>query len=174
VPRTEPERTVRQSLLDRLTDDDPRAPADPPETREESVRRYRASVLRDVEWLLNTRRPVAPAPPGLAELGRSAFAYGLPDPVGLAVGTPHGRDQLVRWVEETVTAFEPRLAGVRVALAEADQAQSPQVRFTLAALLRVEPSPERVLFDTVLDLASGGYAMRDGGAGATPGARAPR
>ncbi len=161
MPRTELERAVRQSLLDRLTDDEPRTPADPPETREGSAARYRASVLRDVEWLLNTRRTPVPVAPALAELGRSVFAYGLPDTTGAALGTPQGRERLVRWVEETVTTFEPRLSGARVTLAAADQLRSPQVHFVLTATLRMDPSPERVVFDTVLDLASGGYAVRD-------------
>lgn len=169
MPRTELERRVRQSLLDRLVDEGPRAdgrppPADPPETREGSAARYRLGVLRDVEWLLNTRRTPVPVPGGCAELARSVFAYGLPDTTGVAVGTPQGRERLVRWVEETVNTFEPRLAGARVTLAEADQLRSPQVHFVLTAMLRMDPSPERVVFDTVLDLASGGYAVRDAAA----------
>jgi type VI secretion system protein ImpF len=38
--------------------------------------------------------------------------------------------------------------------------REPRVRFTLSALLRMDPSPEQVTFDTVLDLASGAYTLR--------------
>ena len=168
MARTELERTVLPSLLDRLTDDDPRTPADPPVTREESILSYRDGVLRDVEWLLNTRAPYEGVPAGLVEVRRSAYTFGLPDTTGVAVATVAGRNRLVRWVEEAIAAHEPRLSQVRVELTEARQASAPQVRFTLTALLRMDPSPERVVFDTVLDLASGSYAVRDADLG--PGA----
>ena len=34
-----------------------------------------------------------------------------------------------------------------------------QMRFVIQALLKMDPSPERVSFDTVLDLATGQYAV---------------
>lgn len=166
MPRTELERTVLPSVLDRLTDDDPQTPADPPITREESIRRYRNAVLRDVEWLLNTRRTAILVPDGMAALRRSAFMFGLPDTTTLAPGTAEGRDQLVRWVAQTIETFEPRLVNVQVTCHQADQINTPQVRFVVAALLRMDPSPEQVLFDTVLDIASGGYVVHAPGAGA--------
>ena len=50
------EPTVRQSVLDRLMDTTPGLAADPPASWRESVDQLRASVMRDLEWLLNTRR----------------------------------------------------------------------------------------------------------------------
>jgi len=166
MARTEIERTVQPSLLERLTDHDPRTPADPPVTREESIRRYRLSVLRDVEWLLNSRRTPIEVPAALGEVRRSVFEYGLVDTFRIAFTTADARQALVRWIEETVAIFEPRLSGVRVALAEADEVNAPQVHFVLSGLLRMDPSPLQVVFDTVLDVANGEYAIRDGvGAG---------
>ncbi|HEY0777013.1 MAG TPA: type VI secretion system baseplate subunit TssE [Gemmatirosa sp.] len=164
MARTELDRTVQPSLLDRLTDRDPRTPADPPISREESVRRFRNSVLRDVEWLLNTRRTPETVPEGLSLVSRSVFTYGLPDTTGIAMGSRVGRELLVRRIEQTLATFEPRLADVQVTLTEADQIRSPQVLFAITALLRMDPSPEQVVFDTVFDLASGGYAVRPQGA----------
>lgn len=161
MARTEIERAVLPSVLERLTDTDPRTPADPPVSRDESVRRFRASVLRDVEWLLNTRATYETAPAALGEVRRSVYAYGLPDVTGVAANTTAGRQQLVRWVEDAVATFEPRLADVRVDLAEVRRDTGPQLHFTLSAMLRMDPSPEQVMFDTVLDLASGQYALRD-------------
>jgi type VI secretion system protein ImpF len=160
VARTEIERAVLPSLLDRLTDADPRTPADPPVSREESVRRFREGVMRDVEWLLNTRAPHDPLPPGLTGVGRSAYAYGLPDTTGLSGGTEAGRQQLLAWVTAAVAAFEPRLDALHVELTGGGDLREPRVRFTLSALLRMDPSPEQVTFDTVLDLASGAYTLR--------------
>ena len=163
MPRTELERTVRPSLLDRLTDEEPKVPADAPVARDESVRRFRASVLRDLEWLLNARRTPEPAPPSLRQLRRSAYDYGLPDTLALPIVTREGRERLVQWLEQTIATFEPRLTEVRVALLDADQGRSPQVHFAVTATLRMDPNPERVVFDTVFEVASGGYSVRDAG-----------
>jgi type VI secretion system protein ImpF len=164
--RTEIERTVRPSLLDRLTDDAPGDRAEAPTTREESARAYRASVLRDVEWLLNARRTAEPAPAALRQVRRSVYEYGLPDTLALPIATREGRERLVQWIEQTLAAFEPRLAEVRVALVGAEQAQAPQVRFAVSATLRMDPNPERVMFDTVFDVAAGGYEVRGADDGA--------
>lgn len=161
MARTELERTVLPSLWDRLTDEAPGVPGDPPISRAESVARYRAAVLRDVELLLNSRQTIVEVPEALAPVAHSVFTYGLVDVTGMAVQSKAGRERLVRWVRETVERHEPRLADVHVALVEAEPGRIPQVRFALSALLRMDPSPERVLFDTVLDLANGAYAMRD-------------
>jgi len=163
VARTELERAVRPSLLDRLTDEAPGTTADAPVTREESARRYRDAVLRDVEWLLNARRTPEAAPPALRQLRRSVYEYGLPDTLALPIVTRGGRERLTQWLEQTVATFEPRLTEVRVTLLDAEQGRAPQVRFAVAATLRMDPSPERVVFDTVFDVASGGYAVHEAG-----------
>lgn len=162
MARTELERTVQPSLLDRLTDEAPGTSGDPAITREESIRRYRASVLRDVEWLLNTRRTPEAAPTALRQLRASAYEYGLPDALALPIAIREGRERLLQWLEQTIATFEPRLSDVRVRLVSAEQRAAPQVRFTVSALLRMDPSPVRVAFDTVLDIAAGDYAVAEG------------
>ncbi|MDF1505655.1 type VI secretion system baseplate subunit TssE [Roseisolibacter sp. H3M3-2] len=160
MARTEIERTVLPSVLDRLTDHDPRLPDDPPVTRAESVRRFRDAVMRDVEWLLNTRAPHAPIPAGLVGVRRSAYAYGLPDTTGLVGGAQEARAELFGWVRATIAAFEPRLADVQIELVGGGDATTPEVRFTLSALLCMDPSPEQVVFDTVLDPVNGSHTVR--------------
>lgn len=162
MPRPELERPVRASLLDRLTDLAPREPGEAPETRDESERLYRESVLRDVEWLLNTRRTPEVAPTSLRQVRRSTYEYGLPDTLALPISTREGRERLVSWLEQTIATFEPRLTDVRVLLAQAEQKAAPQVRFTVAAVLRMDPSPEKVFFDTVFDVAAGSYDVFEG------------
>ena len=80
MAKNEIERTVQPSLLDRLTDSDPRVSADAHVTFAESVRRFKASIQRDLEWLLNTRRTPDAVPADWFEhLPRSAYYYGIPD-----------------------------------------------------------------------------------------------
>jgi type VI secretion system protein ImpF len=165
--RTEIERTVRPSLLDRLSDQQPGFAADPPVTREESERRYRRSVERDVEALLNTRRSMIPAPDWCPELRRSVYDYGLVDTTGIPVGTKSGRDRLLGALQDAIERFEPRLAQPRVRLIDAQQVRAPQIRFVLEAVLVMDPGREDVVFDTVLEIASGEYDVHDADTSAT-------
>lgn len=159
--RTELERAVQASIVDRLTDLAPRERLDPAPTRDGSERAYRASVQRDIEWLLNSRRTMYPAPVGLDEVHNSAYEYGLVDTTALYVGSESGRVSLREAVEDTIARFEPRLANVRVRLVDADQKTAPQLRFVIEALLRMDPNPEQVVFDTVFDTANGSYEVGD-------------
>jgi type VI secretion system protein ImpF len=167
MARTELDRSVQASLVDRLTDLDPRQRLDPGVTRDGSERDFRASVQRDLEWLLNTRRTPRTAPRGLPEVHASVYEFGLRDTTALHVGSPQGRQVLQAEIESTIARFEPRLANVRVRLVDADQKHAPQLRFVIEAMLRMDPNPEVVVFDTVFDTTDGEYAVRDGSGRAT-------
>lgn len=163
MARTEVERTAQQSVLDRLMDADPRTPADPPMTWMQSVRQLKASVRRDLEWLLNTRRVKDAPPAGTEELRTSVYRYGLPDISSLSRDSMQDRIALLADVEHTIAVFEPRLADVRVSLVEQEVASEKfrrELRFLIEGLLRMDPSPERVVFDTVLEFTSGEYEVK--------------
>jgi type VI secretion system protein ImpF len=154
----DPERAVRQSVLDRLLEEDEGAgSAGTPWSR--SVARTKAALLRDLEWLLNTRRTVEPAPAWCPEVQRSLYHYGLPDLSSMSAGSEAVKRRLLRDVEEAVQVFEPRLARVRVALAEGAERE---VRFVVEGVLQMDPEPQRVSFDTVLETASGTFRVSGG------------
>jgi type VI secretion system protein ImpF len=158
------ERTVRQSLLDRLTDDRPQATVDPIMGFQESRDRLLASLRRDLEWLLNTRRVPDGGPEEFEELRRSLYQYGLPDLAAVSQDSSDAHARLLRQVKEAIMAFEPRLADVRVFEGPPSAAgvQRRELRFVIHGLLRMDPSPEQVVFDTVLELASGEYEVKGG------------
>lgn len=149
------ERPVRQPVLDRLVD-----PEGAPATREASVRRLRASLLRDLEWLLNTRRRPAAAGDEFPELRDSLYNYGLPDISSMSADSPAAFQRLAREVQSAVEIFEPRLSGVRVKLADTEEAGSRRIHLVIEGLLRMDPAPERISFDTVLEVASGRIDVR--------------
>jgi len=62
--------------------------------------------------------------------------------------------------------FEPRLSGVRVSIATTDEEGRRELRFVIDGLLRMEPSPEQVVFDTVLEVTSATFEVRGEGADA--------
>lgn len=157
------ERTVQPSVLDRLIDTDADRTADPPATLAQSVRDLKNAVRRDLEWLLNTRRIIEPAPAGFVELQRSLYHFGLPDITALSAGSLTARELLRRQVQEAITHYEPRLANVRVTVAQTDDGGRRELRFVVDGLLRMEPSPEQVVFDTVLEITSATFEVRGGG-----------
>lgn len=166
MARTEIERSARQSVLDRLVDLEPGV-GDAPATLAQSVRQMKAAVRRDLEWLLNTRRTIVEIPEAFEELPRSVFAYGLRDISSMARDSQETRHTLIREVEEAIARFEPRLADVRVTLGELEAGGvNRELHFVVHALLRMDPNPEQVVFDTVLELASGDFEVKGGGAGA--------
>ncbi len=149
-----PERTVRLSVLDRLLDDAPRQAADAPGTWESSLRELRACLVRDVEWLLNTRRIAEPPPDGCPDVLRSVYQYGLPD-ISSMSESEETRERLARAVADTIDLFEPRLTAVRVIPKDVGDGAGRGLIFTVEALLRLDPSPERVVFDTIVETISG-------------------
>jgi type VI secretion system protein ImpF len=152
----ETDRTIRQSVVDRLIDRNPKGQGDPVVSWSESVREYRAAVLRDVEWILNTRRIAEPASEIYPELRQSVYHFGLPDLTSLSADSPMARRILLRHVEEAIQLFEPRLMSVAVSPAETED-KSRRVRFTIEALLKMDPNPEHIAFDTVLETVSGKF-----------------
>lgn len=154
MAKREVERTVQRSLIDRLIDRNPGTSADPQIGWSQSVREYEESVRRDLEWLLNTRRIVEPAPEGFSELNRSLYHYGLPDVTSLSADATETPQRLMRQIQDSIELFEPRLSGVRVSPVESEEKDSRQIRFRVEALLEMEPAPERVVFDTILDVSS--------------------
>lgn len=153
------ERPVRQPLLDRLVEGGGRG-GSRPASRDASVRRLRASLLRDLEWLLNTRRRSEAADDDFPELEASLYNYGLPDISSMSADSPAVQQRLAREVQEALEVFEPRLAGVRVKVAEAEEGERRGIHLLIEGLLRMDPSPQRVRFDTVLEIASGRIDVR--------------
>ncbi|MEO8029478.1 MAG: type VI secretion system baseplate subunit TssE [Gemmatimonadota bacterium] len=162
MAKGEIERIVELSVFDRLLDDDPTATAEAAMTRAESIERLKESVRRDLEWLLNTRRTPETAPDSLELLQRSLYHYGLPDTSSMSRDSPEVRNRLARLVEQAISAHEPRLAGVRVTLAGGEKTAIGAVRFVIEAMLRMDPSPERVSFDTLLSTGAGSVVVVGG------------
>ena len=166
MAREKLERTAQQSLIDRLIDDAPHERGDAPMTWAHSLRLLKQSLKRDLDWLLNTRRSGDPVPEEFVELSGSLHDYGLDDISSMSRDSSETRGRLLRNIEQAITDFEPRLASVRVSLVDDDDDPTRrEVHFLIEAMLRVDPSPEPVVFDTVLEVASGEYHLK-GDAGA--------
>jgi type VI secretion system protein ImpF len=131
-----------------------------PTSRADSVRRAVESLRRDLEWLLNTRKIAVEPDPGLKELNQSVYVFGLPDLSGFSLSAPKDRAKLLRVLQTAIKIFEPRLANVRVIPVEAPDTGRQSMNFRIEGLMRLDPTPEPVSFDTVLKLASGEYEVK--------------
>jgi type VI secretion system protein ImpF len=160
MPRWEPEQTVTQSVLERLIDRDPAVRSEPPPTRAQSVRLVKASLRRDLEWLLNTRRTPEAVGSEYRELEQSLFNFGLPDMTSLNWESGRDRARLARHLEQTLAIFEPRLRRLKVVPLEAAAGTQHVLRFQIEGLLDMDPSPELISFDTTLQLSSGQYDVK--------------
>lgn len=161
------ERLKRQefqiSLVDRLTDLEPKSRVEAPLTPPQAVRVLKSGLRRDLEWLLNSRRRIGEPPEGAREVPASLYLFGLPDMSGRQVGIHRQQDELAREIEKAIAIFEPRLKNVSVRAFDATSV-SRTLRFQIDGLLKIEPGNERISFDTTLELASGSYRVESRGA----------
>lgn len=151
---TEP--TIRLSIIDRLLDHSP-GQGDAPGSWASSVNALKQSLVRDLEWLLNTRRIAEPARDDFPEVQQSVYHFGLPDISSRSADSIAVQQGLSRDIEECIRIFEPRLTDVRVVLRQSEETGSRLARFVVEGLLRMEPNPERVVFDTVLETPTGKF-----------------
>jgi type VI secretion system protein ImpF len=157
--RSDNEIRITPSVLDRLIDEDPTHSSEAPASRQRSLAQLKDAVKRDLEWLLNTRQVVGGIPPGLEELCRSVAAYGLPDFTTVSIKSPSDQNRMQRTLEASIKAFEPRLDDVKVTITTV-RATDQKMRFHIEARLKVEPAPEPVSFDTVLQVANSQYVVK--------------
>jgi type VI secretion system protein ImpF len=163
MARSTPESVITLSVIDRLIDQDPRNSKEVPLTRAQSLRQFKEALRRDLEWLLNTRRVAVPPDEGLKEVNKSAYIFGLPDFSGYVLSAPQDQTRLLRYIQTATKIFEPRLANVKVVPTEAGLISSRTMRLRIEGLMLVDPAPEHVSFDTVLELTSGQYEVQNAG-----------
>ena len=153
-------RPAQAPLLDRLVDEEPARGGDQPVSASETLERLRRSVHRDLESLLNARRPWRSVPDGLPELRLSPLGYGIPDFTAGAFNDRREREVLRREIEEAIQHFEPRLSQVQVRLIDDGDVLRSTLRLRIDALLRVDPAPEPIIFDTVVDTTTADVTLR--------------
>jgi len=160
MPKADHEPNILPSVLDRLLDDDPGVSREPPSARYSNVRKLKNSVARDLEAMLNTRQEtLTELSSDFTETSRSLLTYGLPDFTAFNLMSQTDRTRIRRALEQTIASFEPRLKRVRVNL-EAPRQNDRSIRFRVEALLPLDPAPEVVTFDTVLQLHTQQYVVK--------------
>jgi type VI secretion system lysozyme-like protein len=110
---------ARALLFERLTDTEPGVASEREPFRIHDRDALCESVRREVARLLNTR---CPCPERLRETDeRTILEYGIPDFSSLSAASQADRSRLAEMIEQAVSAYEPRLRHIRVALEPAPQ-----------------------------------------------------
>jgi type VI secretion system protein ImpF len=151
---------VTLSVVDRLMDDEPDTSVEAALTRSETLRIHRRAVRRDLETLLNTRQIGDRPDESLKEVNQSVYMFGLRDFSGIGLESPKDQAQLLRSLQTAIRQSEPRLKNVQVIPLKSDVRATRALRFRIEGLLAIDPVPERVSFDTVLELTSSEYSVK--------------
>ena len=157
--------TITNSVLDRLIDLEPGSGVENPPSRAQSVRQLKSSVRRDLEWLLNTRRnPEIPEDRlALERVKESALCLRTSRSVVVDHGQ-RGRPEPSQAPGLPMPSGSSRIACPTSASNSSilHRAASAGVRLRIDAMLRMDPVPEPISFDTVIDLKGGDCRMVGG------------
>jgi type VI secretion system protein ImpF len=148
------------SVLDRLLDDEPGLTREPPRGRHQALHELKQVVRRDLENLLNTRHSFLCWAPTLKELNQSLLNYGLADVTGTGFGSARERDDFCRTLQNLLRRYEPRFKNVTVKLLTNAAPLDRTLRFRIDALLRVDPAPEPIVFDSMLEPSSAAFVVK--------------
>lgn len=160
MSRIDNEIRITPSVLDRLLDYEPDVSREAPKSRSKSLRELKLSVRRDLEWLLNSRSFPEEIDERLEEVKKSVVVYGLPDITGISAKSHIEQRRLTEALETAVKIFEPRFLNLKVTLEPVNNIDR-MLKFRIEAQLNVEPTPEPIAFDTVLQLGSGDFEVTE-------------
>jgi type VI secretion system protein ImpF len=149
------------SLIDRLIDLDPGSSREARSNPWDEMRDLRASLCRDLTALLNTRRAEQDFPSGYEEATNSLLSFGVLDFTAHDLKNGVEQERLRQSIERAIRQFEPRLAGVTVSIEEPDPLR-PVLQFQIAAILKIQPASESVVFDVTLQRESRRMAVSGG------------
>jgi type VI secretion system protein ImpF len=161
MPDPRPRDVLRHSVIDRLA-----ASPEGGQRRGEArigVLDLKLAVRRDIEWLLNARRPLLPGLDDLPEARTSILAFGIPE-LTLFTASQADRQRICGIIEEALRTFEPRLQprSIRVEYVPGHEESHSRMHFSIHALLDVDPIREPIAFDTSVEMASGAVQVNAG------------
>jgi len=151
MARVDKKKKLRPSILDRLFDDEPEIKNDVDIGQHQKLKQLRSSVRRDLENLMNARYRVMEPSEEFTQLNHSLLNYGLPDLATVNITDLDKRKEFTFKMEKILKEFEPRFKDVNVSYLENTDNTDRTLRFRIDATLYADPSPEVVVFDSILE-----------------------
>jgi len=125
------------------------------------------SISRDIEWLLNTRQYSTAPKKSYEELQASLYEYGLKDLTSEGFSIEKLTNLLQDDIQKTLETFEPRLSDIQVDFVDPRKGPNKKesnteflIRFSITAILKVQPKYKPVYFDTFFDIANKKYDVK--------------
>lgn len=156
MARSAPASPPRLPLFDRLLQGDS---IETDRNADSAMRELRESVRRDLEILLNTRPARTSTGSDMGELAVSVLSYGLPGLQNQNLATPGQQEAFRKQLETIIQRFEPRFRELSVELVGRDSSLDRTLRFRMRAVLRADATTEAVVYDTIVDPATGGLRI---------------
>ena len=130
------------------------------------VRELKASVARNLEWLLNTRTwapPEADDFKHLQEARESLLTYGIRDLSAFSWTSAGAATKISSTIEEAIRRFEPRLLArtVKCHIIPNEDPSDFALNFCIEAVLYVDPISEHVAFDSAADIDGCGITIEN-------------
>jgi type VI secretion system protein ImpF len=146
---------LQPCLLDRLTDDEPGKREESRNQRIVSLQRYKAGVLRDLDWLFNSIGHFPDEPVG--EVTFADYEEAFRSVINFGIRQLYGRlapdiEEIEKQLFEAVITFEPRIN--RRTLRVEAKIERNTLSIELTGELWVNPLPEKLFIKTELDLES--------------------
>lgn len=146
----------RLPLFDRLLQGDS---IETDKNAERAMRELREGVRRDLEILFNTRPRHLPLDRRETELSKSVLSFGLPELQSQQLATAEQQEVFRKRLEHLIRRFEPRFQELTIEIVPQDNSLDRTLRFRLRAVLKADAASETVVYDTVVDPATGGLLI---------------
>lgn len=138
-------RTITHSLLDRLMDDDPDRTSESTQSEDLALEHYKVSLRRDLEHLLNTKRPQLDGLDRYEVLGGTIVGYGIHDLSTEDFSVPAVRERARRTIAQVIRNHETRLSGIEVEVDDAPTSRGINLR--ISAVLTLTRNREMVVYE---------------------------
>ena len=155
---------LQPSLLDRLTDDDPRSQNESRSQRVLGLQQLRESVFRDLAWLLNCGNLESAVDlDDYPLVAHSVLNYGVPELTGYTLSNANVT-AIELAVRQAILDFEPRIIAnslkVSAVVAKNEMSRNSFV-FEIEGDLWAQPIPLRLFMKTEVDLETGSFTIED-------------
>ena len=155
---------LQPSLLDRLTDNEPKKSKESRDKRVMSLQQIREAVERDLASLLSagcleTTKDLEAYP----EVRHSVLNYGIHDLSGATVADANTED-IERMLHRAINDFEPRILpnSLRVRVTtNPDEMRRRAMVFEIEGKIWSQPMPLRLFWNTEVDLETGDVTVRE-------------
>jgi type VI secretion system protein ImpF len=156
---------LQPSILDRLTDDEPKNTSESSGSRVIDIRRLREIIQRDLSWLLNTGNlDTQIDAERYPNVRKSVVNYGVPDATG-GYSTKKSADDVRDAIRAAIELFEPRIldGSLNVISRSQDAGRETLIAFDIVADMWAEPVPAELYLRTQFDTTTGHVSLEYGG-----------